>query len=111
MPSSTKPPDNHKEQETLRVRLIIEADVDDCADDALRRSFGAGRVHQCVRQAVENALQAAHQNGFDHDLCEEIAIFIAAVHLLKEYSSINCVDVDKQESSTEIQATVSIHID
>jgi len=27
------------------------------------------------------------------------------------YSSINCVDVNKQESSTEIQATVSIHID
>ena len=27
------------------------------------------------------------------------------------YSSINCVDVNKQESSTEIQATVCIHID
>ena len=89
MPSSTKPPDNPEEQDEvghkshMRVRLVVEADVDGCADD-LQQVFGAEKVRQCVRQAVENALQTTHEYGFDHALCEEIAIFIAAVHLLKE---------------------------
>ncbi len=90
MPSSTKPPGNPEEpiesrhQSHLRVRLVVEADVDGCADDDLQQLFGTEKIRQCVRQAVENGLQHAHQGGFDHDLCEEVAIIIAAVHLLKE---------------------------
>jgi len=48
--------------------------VDGRADDDLQQLFGNEKIIQCVRQAVENGLQAAHQDGFDHDLCEKIAI-------------------------------------
>jgi len=68
----------------MRVRLVVEVDVEGCADDDLEQLFGAEKIGQCVRQAVENALQATHEVGFDHDLCGDLALFIAAVHLLKE---------------------------
>jgi hypothetical protein len=90
MPSSTKPPDNPEEQDEvrhkshIRVRLVVETDVDGCDDDDLRQLFGPEKIRQSVRQAVDNALHAAHEDGFNHDLCEEVAIFIAAVHLLEE---------------------------
>ena len=67
----------------MQVRLVVEADVEGFSDESVA-DFGEERVRMCVRQAVENALQAAHQDGFDHDLCGDVAIFIATVDLLKE---------------------------
>ena len=67
----------------MRVRLVVEADVDFYSDESVA-DYGEGRVRTCVQQAVENALRTTHEDGFDHDLCGDIAIFIETVDLLKE---------------------------
>ena len=72
-----------KERANMRVRLVVDAEVDFC-DDESAADYGIDRVRNCVCQAVENALRTTHEDGFDHDLCGDMAIFIADVRLVQD---------------------------
>ena len=67
----------------MQIRLLVVADIDFGSDESIA-DYGEERVRTCVQQAVENALRTTHEDGFDHDLCGDIAIFIETVDLMNE---------------------------
>jgi hypothetical protein len=62
---------------STKLHLSFTVDVDFCGEDRGTVKPGeplAGRIEQSVAEAVKNALDAADDEGFDHDMEDTISI-------------------------------------
>ncbi len=56
----------------LRITLQLDADAVQPAD----------KLKQSAKQAVDNALQFAYENGFEHCLANDVSIGVVAVEVI-----------------------------
>lgn len=69
---------NHRKEEVLRVKLIVECDIELC-DPREGETFNQAEADLVGRMAIKYALRNAQLNGFDHPDSASTSIEVVSV--------------------------------